>query len=199
MNPDVLLWFKNYFCGRVHRVKHSGNFSEWRSMKGRVPRGGALGPLLFLIYVNDLPSQVTGGLLLQYADDTTLICRGSSNSDVAVIMNHQLELISQWTLTNKMRLNHSKSSVVWCNQATGTMLALFLCRIPLSLGWLLIGVNENFLVATNHKSGAHLEQRHTLKFNILYHSACQQWFIAQTTCDVHVLSCLNFQLLGQLF
>jgi len=72
-----------------------------------------LGSLLFLIYVNDLPSQVTGGLLLQYADDTTLICPGPSNSDVAVIMNHQLELISEWTLTNKMRINHSKSSVMW--------------------------------------------------------------------------------------
>jgi len=43
------------------------------------------------------------------------------------------------------------------------MSALFLCSIPPSLGWLLIGVNENFLEVTNHKSGAHLEQRHTLQ------------------------------------
>jgi len=44
------------------------------------------------------------------------------------------------------------------------MSALFLCSIPPSLGWLLIGVNEGFLEVTNHESGAHLEQRHTLKF-----------------------------------
>jgi len=40
-------------------------------------------------------------------------CQGPSDSNVAVIMNHQLELINRWTLTNKMRLNHSKSSVMW--------------------------------------------------------------------------------------
>jgi len=41
-------------------------------MKGGIPQGSALGPLLFLVYVNDLPSQVSG--VLQYANDTTLIC-----------------------------------------------------------------------------------------------------------------------------
>jgi len=46
-----------------------------------------------------------------------------------------------------------------------------------SLGWLLIGVNEDFLEVTNHESGAHLEQRYTLKFKLLHRSACQQWFV----------------------
>ena len=53
MSPDVLLWFRNYLCSRVHCVKHSGNYSEWQSMKGGVPQGSALGPLLVLMYVND--------------------------------------------------------------------------------------------------------------------------------------------------
>jgi len=79
------------------------------------------------------------------------------------------------------------------------MLALFLCSIPPSLGWLLIVISEDFLEVTNHESGAHLEQRYTLKFKLLHHSAYQQWFVTRTTCDVQVLSCLNFQLLGQLF
>ena len=80
------------------------------------------------------------------------------------------------------------------------MPALFLCSIPPSLGWLLsIGANEDFLEVTNHESATHLEQRYTLKCKLLHCSACQQWFITQTTCDVRVLSCLNFQLLGQLF
>ena len=43
------------------------------------------------------------------------------------------------------------------------MPALFLCSIPPSLGWLLIGVNEDFLEVTNHEIGAHLEQWHTLR------------------------------------
>ena len=48
-------------------------FSEWRMMKGGIPQGSALGPLLFVIYMNSLPLQITDGLLVQYADDTTLV------------------------------------------------------------------------------------------------------------------------------
>jgi len=57
------------------------------------------------------------------------------------------------------------------------MPALFLYSIPPSLGWLLIGVNEDFLEVTDHESSAYLEQRHTLKFKLLHRSAYQQWFI----------------------
>ena len=103
---DVLMWFKDYLSDRSHRVKGAGCFSGWASMRGGIPQGSALGPLLFLIYVNDLPSQVTSGLLLQYADDTTLICRAPTKDDVASVMNSQLKLISQWTGANRMRLNH---------------------------------------------------------------------------------------------
>ena len=60
VDPAVLKWFQNYLSDRWHRVKSVSNFSEWRTMKGGIPQGSALGPLLFLVYVNDLPSQVSG-------------------------------------------------------------------------------------------------------------------------------------------
>ena len=51
-------------------------------MNSGIPQGTALEPLLFLIYMNSLPSQLTIGLLLQYADDTTIICSGVNSAAV---------------------------------------------------------------------------------------------------------------------
>ena len=65
------------------------------------------------MYVNDLPSQVSGGVLLQYADDTTLICSAPDTQEVAVLMNSHLRVISKWTEDNRMAFNLSKSSVMW--------------------------------------------------------------------------------------
>ena len=110
---SVLKWFQNYLTDRTHRVKLGDRFSSWRQMKGGVPQGSALGPLLFLIYMNALPLQITNGLLAQYADDTTLICSGSSVSDTAAVMTSQLQLVNKWIVDSKMKLNIQKSSVMW--------------------------------------------------------------------------------------
>ena len=86
-------------------------------MRKGIPQGSALCPLLFLIYVtyvNGLPSQVPGGLLLWYADNTTLICSAPDATDGAELMNFHLEVISQWTTANRMRLNLSTVNLLLC-------------------------------------------------------------------------------------
>ena len=85
------------------------NFLIGGDIAGQRPRSS----ILFLIYVNDLPSLVPGGLLLQYADDNTLICSAPDAAVAEALMNSHLEVISQWTTANRMRLNLSKSSVMW--------------------------------------------------------------------------------------
>ena len=61
-------------------------------MKGGIPQGSALGSLLLLVYMNTLPwvSYINAGTLLQYADDTTLICSGSIFTSSTDVMNYQL-------------------------------------------------------------------------------------------------------------
>ena len=73
-------------------------------MKGGIPQGSALGPLLFLICTNSLPSQLTEGLLLQYADDTTIICSGITPAAVQTTMCSQLSLIQHWVLQSLMKI-----------------------------------------------------------------------------------------------
>ena len=54
----ALHWFRDYLTDRYHRVKCQGQFSSWQNMKGGIPQGSALGPLLFLVYMNTLPSVI---------------------------------------------------------------------------------------------------------------------------------------------
>ena len=108
-----LKWFQNYLSDRYQRVKNVGIYSDWGTVTGGIPQGNALGPLLFLVYVNDMPLQISNGRLLQFADDTALICSGSSFGEVALCMNDQLVHLCGWITQSKMQLNCNKSSVMW--------------------------------------------------------------------------------------
>ena len=65
VSTAALGWFKNYLINRFHRVKCQGKFSSWKIINGEIPQGSALGPLLFLVYINTLPSTVSDGVLLK--------------------------------------------------------------------------------------------------------------------------------------
>ena len=92
------------------RVKFRDKVSSWSPVKGGVPQGSALGPLLFL---NAMPSLVKCGRLLQFADDTTLICSGDTHNEVQQQLEHNLKLLLFWINSSKMKLNTSKSSLMW--------------------------------------------------------------------------------------
>ena len=108
-----LLWFVSYLSDRYQRVKYKTCYSQWGLVKGGIPQGSALGPLLFLIYVNEMSAQVTNGKLLQFADDTALICSGTTQAVVQQNMSNDLSQLAIWIRNSKMQLNISKCSVMW--------------------------------------------------------------------------------------
>ena len=108
-------------------------------MKGGIPQGSALGPLLFLIYMNTLPDVVDDGVLLQYADDTTLICSGRNPVEAANKLNRQLQLISSWLEDNKIQLNVKKSNVMWFSTTRRKK------SQPLTISHYILPINRNIL------------------------------------------------------
>ena len=84
-------------------------------MKSGIPQGSALGPLLFLVYINAMPSLVRHSRLLQFADDTTVICSGENYNVVRNNWNSNMERVQAWITSSRMRLTVTvqKSSVMW--------------------------------------------------------------------------------------
>ena len=64
-------WIENFLSNRTQRVCIRGSFSEWVNITSGVPQGSVLGPILFIIFVNDMPD-VVNSMLLMFADDTKL-------------------------------------------------------------------------------------------------------------------------------
>ena len=103
-----LIWFKNYLSEREQFVSINGVDSLMQQIKCGVPQGSVLGPLLFLLYINDLPN-ATEFLTLLFADDTTFQFSGANLDTLFEKCNVELEKASIWFNANKLTLNVKKT------------------------------------------------------------------------------------------
>ena len=106
----VLEWFKDYLSNRTQYVSYNKCESQSKQIVCGVPQGSILGPLLFILYVNDIVH--TSKLLdfILFADDTTILYSSENISSKIRLINRELGEVSNWFKANKLSVNSSKTN-----------------------------------------------------------------------------------------
>ncbi len=112
-------WFKSYLSNRQQCVQVNGHLSEFTTVRHGVPQGSILGPLLFLLYINDIVKTTPKLEFLLFADDTSIFLSGKDLKSMESTLNTELDNISNWLKANKLSLNIKKSNIlVFRNRVT---------------------------------------------------------------------------------
>ena len=103
-------WISDYLSNRKQFVTYNQCKSEMNNVNIGVPQGSILGPLLFLLYVNDLPTISSHLNFIQFADDTSIFIKGKSILDISRTMSSEMRNVTEWLKNNKLTLNLSKTN-----------------------------------------------------------------------------------------
>ena len=108
----LLQWFKSYLSNRMQRVVINGKHSGWGLIEAGVPQGSVLGPLLFLIYINDITKGIKSAIKL-FADDTSLYITFDNNIQEATDqLNNDMSTISEWANQWLVTFNPTKTKAL---------------------------------------------------------------------------------------
>ena len=103
-------WFQSYLAGRKQFVSINGKNSELRDIRCEVPQNSVLGPLLFLLYINDLPNVSEKLTFFLFADDTNIYFESKNLHDLENVINMELKQLSLWLKVNRLALNITKTN-----------------------------------------------------------------------------------------
>ena len=105
-------WFASYLDNRLQCVCCNGALSDLEVIKFGVPQGSNLGPLLFLIYINDLPNVSSTLFFILFADDTNVFHSHKSLDSLFKTVNEELSLVADWFCANRLTLNLEKTNFI---------------------------------------------------------------------------------------
>ena len=111
LSEGLLRWSKSYLSHRRQRVVLDGVESNWADVLSGVPQGSILGPLLFLIYINDIINAIRSSIHL-FAGDTTIYIVIDNPQTTAVLLNTDLETINGWSHDWLVDFNPTKTSTL---------------------------------------------------------------------------------------
>ena len=124
LNESAVSWMHSYLECRSQRVFYGSQLSSPLNVKLGVPQGSILGPLLFILYINDLVLHIDDCEVEFYADDTTLYQSAKSLTELEQVLNLNLKNIDKWCSENKMLINTNKTKSI----LFGTSRKLKVCR-----------------------------------------------------------------------
>ena len=113
VQPKTLQWFSGYLTQRPQRILINSIFSDAKIVTCGIPQGSILGPLLFLLYLNDLPNSNLVSTVRMYADDTSLTYASSSPDDLSHAINDDLKNVLVWLNSNRLSLNITKTKCMF--------------------------------------------------------------------------------------
>lgn len=112
LNSQVVEWITSFLSNRKQRIRLNNSFSDWKQVISGIPQGSILGPLLFIIYVNDIQETcILGSELYLYADDSKLFRYISGEND-SLVLQSDLNSLSDWFEKWLLKLNINKCKVV---------------------------------------------------------------------------------------
>ena len=103
-SDETISWFMSYLSGRHFKVYVNSSLSNLGDVKCGVPQGSILGPLLFLLYINDIPQSIECEILL-YADDSCLFFQHKNVSEIKKQLNKDFKNLNDWFLDNKLSIH----------------------------------------------------------------------------------------------
>ena len=106
---ELLNWFQDYLQGHMQRVVIAGQYSDWEHLYAGVPQGSVLGPLLFLLYINDVTNVVRNCNIRLFADDTCLFIEVDDRIEAANKVNEDLSHIFKWSKQWIVQFSPSKT------------------------------------------------------------------------------------------
>ena len=117
ISGNLLLWVKDYLSNRSQRVTIESESSTWLPVLSGVPQGSILGPLMFLLYINDLPSAVSCCTTALFADDSKCFKEISSLTD-CILLQRDIDQLYEWSRTWHMSFNPGKCKVLSITRRT---------------------------------------------------------------------------------